>query len=245
MKQFLTLLCGAALFVSVSAQDKEYVELSSFSVTTDSDRAYAPQEAPRPNVAITLVKSANAVVMDVTIINSSEKTEDKNRDVLLTIRALERAVNAEAGLRFERREIQLRGEARRKALFSRSGITSYANVAIVAPLESGANLFALVDRMRGVVAKLPTSTGTKVLDGAVYLKIDKPEQYRRELLTAIFADIGFLKENLGPGFEVLPSGLDGAIQVRAASESQVELWLDYHLHVRSLVELANPKPGKS
>ncbi|MBI2514286.1 MAG: hypothetical protein HYV96_20120 [Opitutae bacterium] len=234
----------AALASVVFAQDKEsdYVELSSFSVTGSADRGYTPQQAPRPNVAITLRKPATAVVMDVTIVNSSDKVEDKNREVVLAIRALERAVKAESGLKFERREIQLRGEARRKTIFSRSSITSYANVAVVAPLASDADLFALVDRMRGVIAKIPATNDTKVLDGAVYLMIERPEQFRKELLAAIFTDIAFLKENLSAGFEIMPTGLDGAIQVRAASEREVELWIDYKLTIRSLVELANPRP---
>lgn len=242
------LIAGLASFAALaglaSAQDKEsdYVELSAFSVTGSADRGYTPQQSPRPNVAITLRKPATAVVMDVTIVNSSDKVEDKNREVVLAIRALERAVKSESGLKFERREIQLRGEARRKTLFSRSSITSYANVAIVAPLAPDADLFALVDRMRGVIAKAPATNDTKVLDGAVYLMIERPEQFRKELLEAIFTDIAFLKENVGAGFEIMPTGLDGGIQVRAASEREVELWLDYKLVIRSLVELANPRP---
>lgn len=238
-------LLGVALLCSAWGQDKtdDYVELSAFSVTGSGDRGYAPQQVAKPNVAITLRKPATAVVMDVTIINSSEKTQDKNREVVLTIRALERAIQAEAGLKFERREIQLRGEARRKSLFGRSSITSFASAAVVAPLSADSDLFVLVDRMRAVVAKVPTSGETKVVDGAVYLMVEQPESYRKELLAAIFSDITFLKENLGPGFEVLPSGLDGAIQVRASSEREVELWIDYRLHVRSVVELTNPKPA--
>lgn len=244
MKLRITLLLSLFILGSATAQD-EVIELSSFSVTGDSDRGYASQQAAKPDVAITLTKPATAVVMDVTIVNANDKAEDKNREVLLTIKSLERAVAAEPQLRFERREIQLRGEARRKSLFSRGSVTSFANVAVVAPLEASANLFATVDRMRGVVAKTAPNGGTKVIDGVVYLMLERPEQYRKELLAAIFADIAFLKENLGPGFEVLPTGLDGAIQVRAASETKVELWIDYGLTIRSLVELQNPKTGKN
>jgi len=243
MKLRLALLLSLSLLGHALAQD-EVIELSSFQVTGDSDRGYAPQQVTKPDVAITLTKPATAVVMDVTIVNANDKAEDKNREVLLTIKSLERAVAAEPQLRFERREIQLRGEARRKSLFSRGSVTSFANVAVVAPLEANANLFATVDRMRSVVAKTTPNGGTKVIDGAVYLLLERPEQYRKELLAAIFADIAFLKENLGPGFEVLPTGLDGAIQVRAASETKVELWIDYGLTIRSLAELEHPKPAK-
>lgn len=241
----LTLLLFVGSLGCARAQDADYVELSAFAVTSRDDRSYASPQPHRPNVAITLTKPADAVVMDVTLVNSSDKGEDKNRDVLATIRALERTVATVPGLRFERREIQLRGEARRKSLFSRGNVTSYANVALVAPLGADADLFALVDKMRAAIAQSTPSGNTRILDGAVYLLLERPEQYRAELLAAIFKDLELLKEKLGERFEVLPAGLDKAIQVRAASEKTVELWLDYTMSIRSVLELSNPKPGKN
>lgn len=236
----LWVLAGAA-----RAQDSDYVELSAFSVTSEADRGYTTAQPPKANVAITLRKKASAVVMEVTLTNASDKTDEKNRDMLATIKALQRAVAAVPALRFERREIQLRGESRRKTIFSRGGITSYANVAIVAPLDEQADVFVLVDRMRAVLSSVAPVGGTRLFDGAVGLMLERPEQYRRELLAAVFADMAFLKQNLGADFEILPSGLDGAIQLRAASETEVELWIDYRLAIRSTLELANPKPGKT
>ncbi len=51
--------------------------------------------------------------------------------------------------------------------------------------------------------------------------------------------------NLGKGVEVLPSGLDGSLRLRAASEKTVELWIEYRLQIRSTLEWANPRPGRN
>ena len=239
------LLLLATLALTLRAQEARNVELSEFRVVYDSDHAGT---APRPEVAITLSKPATAVVMEITVLNASEKAEERNREVLATIKALQQAVATSAPLRLDRHEIQLRGGAARKSGFLSSrgeNDVSYASVTLSAPLTAQSDLFALVDQMRAVVASVSPSKDTKIRDGAVFLQLDHPEQYRRELLAAVFADIAFLKENLGSGFEVLPSGLDGAINLRAASDKTLELWINYRLVIRSTLELTNPKPGKN
>jgi hypothetical protein len=191
-----------------------------------------------------MTKPATAVVMEVTLVNSTEKAEQRNREVYATIKDLQQAVQNAAGLKFERREIQLRGDARRKMLFGRGSVTSYANVAVVAPLTPDADLFSLVQRMRTVVASVTPSGSTRVMDGTVGLVLEKPDQYRQELLKKIFEDLAFVKEGLGAEFEVLPMGLAGPVKTRAASEKEVELWIDYGFTIRSRLELQNPAPTK-
>jgi hypothetical protein len=238
----LLLLSALGCITVLPAQEDDTVELSSFYVTSESDRSYASTTPKKPDVAISLRKPATSVVMEVTLLNSADKPDARNREIYATIKDIQQAVQNAGGLRFERREIQLRGDARRKTLFSRSGTTSYANVAVVAPLAPGADLFALVQRMRTVVSGVAPVGATKIVDGTAGLILEKPEQYRQELLKAIFADVAFVRSGLGEGFEVLLSGLDGAINVRAASETEVELWIDYSFTIRSVLELQHPAP---
>ena len=240
------LLFLAALPLPSRAEDAGVVELTSFLASADFDRRGLPPPA-KPEVAITLAKPATAVAMEVVVLNANEKVEERNREVVAAIKALQQAVAASAPLRLERHEIQLRGGNPGKSSFlSRDGNNaSYASVTLSAPLAAQSDLFALVDQMRTVVASVTAAKDTKIRDGAVYLQLDHPEQYRKELLAAIFADIAFLKENLGKGVEVLPSGLDGSIRLRAASEKTVELWIEYRLQIRSTLELSNPKPGRN
>ena len=241
--RFLFVLLGSVC--PLLGQEDETVELSSFVVHSSLDRGYTgPTPAAKPDVAITLRKPATAVVMEVTLLNSAEKPDARNREIYATIRELEQAVQRTAGLKFERREIQLRGEARRKALFSRGSVTSYANVGIVAALAPDADMFALVQRMRTIVSGVTAVGSTKVFDGTVGLMLESPEQYRQELLKKIFDDVAFVRTGLGQGFEVLLTGLDNAIHLRPASEREVELWIDYGFTIRSVLELQHPRPAK-
>lgn len=161
----LALLTSAAAF----GQDNELVELSPFTVSSERDRSYVLPEVKRPEVAITITKPATAVVMEITLSNTAEKSDLRNREVYTTLKDLQAAVQRNAGLTFERREIQLRGEARRKYLVGRESVSSFASVALKAPLEGDADLFALVQRMRSVVASVTPSGSTKVVDGPVSL----------------------------------------------------------------------------
>lgn len=244
MTRKLLLFTFALVFSRVAAQSDDVISLSAFQVTSEQDRGYASATPPKPDVAITVRKPATAVVMEVTIVNFADKSDVRNREIYGTIKNIQKAVQATRGLRFERREIQLRGETRQKTLFSRSSVTSYANVAVVASLAPDTDLFALVDTMRTVVSGVTPAGSTKVLDGNVGLYLEDPDQYRPELLKKIFDDIAVVKNGLGQDFEVLLSGLDGPVQVRAASEKEVELWIDYSFVIRSLVELKNPRPAR-
>ena len=244
MNRKLILFTLAMICSRAAAQSDEVVSLSAFQVSTEADKGYASATPPKPDVAITVLKPATAVVMEVTIVNSADKPEVRNREIYGTIKDIQKAVQAAKGLRFERREIQLRGEARQKSLFSRSSVTSYANVAVVASLGPEADLFALVDTMRSVVSGVTPAGSTKVMDGTVGLYLENPDQYRPELLKKIFDDVAVVKSGLGQDFEVLLSGLDGRVNTRAASEKEVELWIDYSFLIRSLVELKNPRPTR-
>ncbi len=230
------------------AQNDEAVELSPFSISSEYDRGYVPQQPAKPDVAVTLRKPASAVVMEVSLLNAADKPEDRNREIYATIKDIEDAAKRAKDVRFERREIQLRGESRRKltSFLSKSGsATSVATIALVSDLTTESDLFDLVRRMRGLVSSVTPAGSTKIMDGTVALMIRDPDQYRRELLAKIFDDVEFVKKGLGSGFEVLLSGLDGPIQVRPCSDKEVELWINYHFSIRSLVELQNPRPAKN
>jgi len=80
-----------------------------------------------------------------------------------------------------------------------------------------------------------------VIDGPFGLFLRRPSQFRGELLTKIFDDLAVVKKGLGPEFEVLVSGLSGAVRLRTCSETDVELWIDYGFTIRSIRELEAKK----
>ena len=68
-----------------------------------------------------------------------------------------------------------------------------------------------------------------------------PDQYRREILQKIFEDVEFLKQGFAGEYEIQPSGLNGKVRMRVASEQELELWIDYGLSFRSIRELEAAK----
>lgn len=239
---FAALLTFIALAGVSSAQD-DTVELSSFVIGRERDSVDKPLVAP-PDVAITLRKPATSVVMELNLVNATDKPDVRNREIYATIKALEQAAQASTGIKFERREIQLRGDTRKFSSIRGGTVVSSAVCALVTPLREDADVFALVQRMRTLVAGVPPSGATKVLDGSVGLVLERPDQYRQELLKKIFEDIAAVKAGIGPDFEILPFGLNGPVKVRAVTEREVELWIEYGFTIRSILELKNPAPKK-
>jgi hypothetical protein len=225
--------------------DDDVVSLSAFEVTGSGDRGYAmPAGKPRPNVPVVLRKRPDAIVMELTITNADSKQEVRNRDIYATIDSLRSAVLKTPGIRLEERELQLRGNAPRRVLFySKTGnSTSASSVLLVSDFSDTLSLFETVRAMRNTASSVTPAGSTKVTDNTVGFLLKNPDQYRREILTKIFEDLEFLKKGLGSAFEVLPRGLDGAVQVRPCSEKEVELWINYSPDIRSVLELQNPAP---
>ena len=223
-----------------SDSDDEIVTLSAFSVTSSNDRGYAmPATAPRPNVPVIMRRPPDAIVMELTLTNATDKQDIRNRDIYATIDALRAAAQKTPGIRLEERELQLRGNAPRRTLFSsKSGnSTSISTVLLVADFDEKASLFETVRAMRNTASSVKPVGVTKITDNTVGFLVKNPDQYRREILRNIFEDLEYLKKGLGPAFEVLPSGLNNSVRVRPCSEKEVELWIDYSFSIRSVLEL--------
>ena len=82
---------------------------------------------------------------------------------------------------------------------------------------------------------------TKIVDGVLGLYFKNAAKYRREILDRVFEDLEGLKKSLGAEFEVLPSGFNQPVRMRIASETDVELWIDYNFTIRSIRELTHDK----
>jgi len=102
-------------------------------------------------------------------------------------------------------------------------------------------LYDRVKQVRDLIDDTKLRGDTKVIDGPVGLFIRSPNQYRQELLTKIFEDLEVVRKGVGPEFEVLVSGLAGGVQVRACSERELELWLDYSFTIHSIRYLTTLK----
>ena len=197
-----------------------------------------------PIAAVTLIKRADAVVIQFALSNSTDKQETRNKQLSGSIELISAAIKSVAGLKLEHREVRLTSGDRRGSIISKGDVvTSFANIAILADVTNEMRLYERVKQVRDVVDSVKLVGETKVIDGPVGLFLRRPNDARRELLAKIFEDFEIVKKGLGADFEVLPSGLSTAVQMRACSESELELWIDYSFTIRSVRELSAKTAG--
>ena len=236
---------------------EEVVVLSPFCVDASEDRGYAAANTlsgtrlnvipqPRfgavtsgaPKGPITLIRRADAVVIEFALSNSADKQDRRNQELTNSVDALAQKIKGTAGLRFENREVQLASGNRTRSIIGKGGVvTSFANFAVFADLTADVRLYERVKQVRNLVSTSPLIGDTKLIDGPVALFVRRPNDYRKEVLARVFDDLEQLKKGLGSDFEVLVSGLAGPMRLRSCSESEVELWIDYSFTIRSVREL--------
>jgi len=265
LRLFVPLLVAAAASTALHAQvpagdgtdGEDIVVLSPFEVTSSDSRGYSyytpRQPAPivqpafgggssgstAPAVPITLIRRADAVVIEFALSNSADKQDQRNKELTDSVDALAAQIKATPGLRFENREVQLMSGNRSRSIIGKGGVvTSFANFAIFADLSADdARLYERVKQVRELVSAAKLVGGTKVLDGPVALYLKRPNDLRKELLGKIFEDLEVVKKGLGENLEVQVTGLNGPVHLRSCSEREVELWIDYGFTIRSIVDL--------
>jgi hypothetical protein len=253
---FVALLFSARLTWAQTEDPGETILLSPFQVSTEEDRGYhssssaagrryspPPEEtAPMPTVPITLIKRADAVVIQFALSNSTDKQDARNKQLSGSIDAISSAIKTVPGLKLEHREVRLTSGDRKGSFIGKGDVvTSFANIAIIAEITAEMRLYERVKQVRVLVDGAKLVAETKVIDGPVGLFVRRPNEARKELLAKIFEDLELVKKGLGSDFEVLVSGLSQGVHLRSCSESDVELWIDYAFSIRSVRELEATK----
>jgi hypothetical protein len=239
--------------------EEEAVVLSPFVVSSDADTSYSVAATlagsrlgssvvdgmtsnVAPTVPISVVKRADAVVIQFVLSNGADKQEIRNKELFAAVRSLQEAVQKMPGLRMEQREVRFAGGNRKLLSFSKSGSqVSYANIVVFADLVPELRLADRVKQVRDVIDGMKLTGETKPLDGNVGLYLKQPASYRREILQKIFDDLDFVKKGLGADFEVRATGLNQQVKIRACSETEVELWIDYSFVIDSVRQLGGSK----
>jgi hypothetical protein len=255
----LTLLAVGSFAQSSSSEgDEEIVALSPFTITADADSSYSlvsslsgsrlgygivdglNQSAP-PSVPISITKKADAVVIQFSLVNNADKQEVRNQELYSTVRGIQAIVDKSPGLRMEQREVRFASGNRKIMSFSRGPQSSYASIVIFADIAPELRLADRVKQVRDVIDRIKLPGATKLVDGTVGLYVKQPASHRREILQKIFDDLDFVKKGLGSEFEVRATGLSQNVRLRACSETEVELWIDYSFQIDSVRSLSNPK----
>lgn len=260
LHRYLALLSFIPLIAfaqSESSGEEELVALSPFVVNSDADSGYSAvstlagtrtsyglvdslnQSAP-PSVPITITKKADAVVIQFSLVNSADKQEVRNQELYSTVRSIQALVEKTPGLRLEQREVRFASGNRKFTSFSRGPQSSYASILIFADLTPEVRLVERVKQVRDIIDRIKLPGVTKLVDGTVGLYLKQPSSYRNEILQKIFDDLNVVRKGIGQEFEVRPTGLSQNVRLRACSETEVELWIDYSFAIDSVRNLTKP-----
>lgn len=233
---FLALILPLGLNAQCSFASGEGVEINAPYATKYPSRNFAA-DTSAPSSPISLVKPADALVLQFSLSNNSSKQDVRNKDLSATLDAIVAAISNAPGLHMETREVRFAGADRKYISVSSSATTSSTQVAIYAELTPEQRPYDRAKQIRALLDTVRFAGDTTLNDGPAMLFVRNPASYRRELLDAIFADIAYLQKKLGDSFEILPVGLDQPVKLRAYSESEVELYISYNLNIRSLRNL--------
>lgn len=237
---------------------EDLILLSPFTVSSEADSAYRARAAganarminqlvdpswiPSSQSAVSLYKPADAVAIQFVLSHTGDRQDVRNQELYASVEALEKASQSHPGMRLELREVRFTGGDKKLFSSSRGGSTaSFVSILLLADLRPNVRVADRVKEARDLIARTKLVGQTKYSDGAVGLYLRNPDQYRREILQKIFEDIEFMKRGFAGEFEIQPSGLNGKVRMRVASESELELWIDYGIAFRSIRELQADK----
>jgi len=253
----LALACTCRIHAqSDSSGEEEAVILSPFQISGDADSSYsavssfagsrvASQVADgaliAPPVPVTIVKKADSVVIQFVLSNAADKQETRNQELYTAVKAIQAAVQKIPTLRMEQREVRFASGNRKMVSFSRNTQLSYANIVIFADLVPEIRLADRTKQVRDLLDRTTLPGATKLVDGSVGLYLKQPSAYRREILQKIFEDLDFVRKGIGAEFEIRPTGLNQQVRMRACSETDVELWIDYSFVIESIRGLVASK----
>jgi hypothetical protein len=265
MYRFTVAVAFSMLAVAMNAQSgasstasEDIIELSPFIISAEGEPAYkgigavgnraaTPLIDPRsalqvPGAAVSILKRAEAVAIQFVISHAGEKQEIRNQELYASLSAIEAAMKRVKGAKLEQREVRFTG-GDRKFFSASSGasLTSFVSILVIADLPAEMRVADRVKEIRDAVSATKLIGRTKYSDGSVGLYLRNPDQYRREILEKVFEDFAFLKKGFSDEFEIAPSGLMGRVKARVASESDIELWIEYSFGFRSIRELSSAR----
>ena len=115
-------------------------------------------------------------------------------------------------------------------------LETQASLRVNVPLEKNTgDVYSCAAEARQFIAGVQPPGKAQYGIGRAELGVNKPEQYRRQLLQLIAQDVKTTKEILGADAKVTVLGLHGPVLVRQVDETNVELFIAYNITV-DLVE---------
>ena len=195
-----------------------------------ADKQMRQQEYPIP--PITLVKDGEFVIQKIRIVNDSRNEETRFSEMRETLQMLvNKAKEGGFELRFGQSIINNEN-------YKDVPITGYANKSDVSsvkieikkeinPKDKG----AVVSDVEKAIASLKLAGRSEIIREEFGIGILNPEKFRYELIQAIVKDAKTVQAMMGDDYQYNISGLDKRIRWVRYSFNQLELIIDYGLHI--------------
>ncbi len=216
------------LFLSpfLAAQD-DVIALSPFVVESGDTDSRSRVYNDYPDAPITLRKPADSVTLSIFLTNSSKRAAERNDEIMDTVTRIIESAEAAEGIRAHNGKISLSTRNSKVTFFSTTNESSEVRIYVLGDLAEGQDVFEKTSELKVFLEGIEPVGETEIEQGNIGLSIKNPQTYRPEILKLILEDINAIKKHLGGRVEMTINGLDGAVVVKQANESEVDLLIPY------------------
>lgn len=214
----IVVVASACTSLPLYAQYDELLNLSPFVVGPNA--GYGPP-------AVTLRKRADYITLSFDLVNDARRSEDRTTEIYDTVAKILQSSEQNGRIFIQAGRAILSGDNYRVDTVEMKNEMTKASLIALIDMTPGDSADRLTRELIEFVRNIEETGRTIVEMGTPGLTVVNPERYRYELIEAIAADITKIRNLLGPETKVQLDGLEGKLQVRAASAEEVELWLNY------------------
>jgi hypothetical protein len=242
MRIVLGVLLAIALLAPAApalAQDGDEIIVTGMrKLDRDDDEDAAERVSPMPAMALTLRRSADFAIQQVTITGDSRE-EGKRREEIYAMTRTAIDLASKFGVQLATGEIVV--EPLTAANYKNLTLTEdddrsdaeRVTFLVKTPLAPGVDAKTALERISKFIAAVP-AVGRAEMEAVseLTLSVVNPEQYRRPIIELIAKDAASTSSVFGPGYGVEATGLDRPVQWNRASLTEVFLFLPAAYSVR-------------
>lgn len=183
------------------------------------------------DVSTYLVKNAEYVTAELTIINDDSEPIDRYKLIESAKKHLEQIANSKDYVSIILLPVKL--STIRSKFISKIGFDTFLQYRILISLAHFNNDFldATIE-LRKIVDSLPEIEDTDYKLSSAELAIENPEKYRQEILDLVVKDVQNLKESFGDSTNFEIEGLENPVQAIQLDDIKIALFIGYQLKLK-------------
>jgi hypothetical protein len=185
-----------------------------------------------PNLPAARIQTrADYVAVPINIHSDAKDAIKRFDQIETTLREISSRVKPHPDLSVRPGVVSLSPQETSKSFSSYASGNSSAQLYVLAALKPDATVFTVAKRIHQVVAAAPLTDGTRVSLGNTMLGMDEPEKFRTQLLGLIAKSAAEAKKLLGASGPAEVDGLENAVAVMQANDSEVVVFINYRTKI--------------